>query len=128
MIMQKASNSSSVWVLRGVPLHVRGILFIIVTTGVVGWSVTYDRAQALESGLGNYPPPNFLGSTWYGAFVLLLSPLLLFWVTAAIGRPWGRALGLFFSILLLVVCLLAIWIAMSAVSTLPAGIPRYNGV
>ena len=126
--MQEAHNSAPSRMLHGVPLYVRGILFVVVTLAVFTWSISYDRARMLESGPENYPPPNFLGSTWYGALVLLVSPMLLFWVTAATKRPWGRALGLFFSILLLIVCLLAIWIAMSAVSTLPGGIPRYNGV
>lgn len=119
--------SSAVRALERVRPLARGILFAVVTVVVFSWNFIYDRAKSMES-WPDYPPPNFLGSTWYGPILVLLSPLLLFWFIAGVKRPWARALGLFFGILLLLVCLLAIWVAMSAVSTLPAGIPRYNGV
>lgn len=108
-----------------VPLVWRAGVFATITLIVLTCLMRYEEA-GLHTGL--YPPPNFLGSTWYGPFALLLIPLSLAWLSfGARPRGYGRRLGVISAVLVFLVCLLLIWAEMSAVGSLPLGIKPYGG-
>jgi hypothetical protein len=65
------------------------------------------------------PPPNVIGSTWYGSLLVVLVPIALGWLCFAIDRRWLRVLSLSLTLLLLFVCLLEVYGTRYILKTLP---------
>jgi hypothetical protein len=102
----------------------RALTFAGVTSIVLAIMDTYDQA-GLRTKL--YPPPSFLGSTWYGPLLLLLIPLSLFWLSLGMKSRTTKMMGVGVAVLVLLFCFLEIYVCMSAVGSLPSGIPPYGG-
>ena len=66
-----------------------------------------------------YPPANLIGHTWYGPALLILVPLELAWLFAAIKRTWLKVFALGVSVLLLFACLAFVYVIKEQSGTLP---------
>lgn len=96
------------------PMRYRVAALLGVTAFFVIAYVTYD----LFAERGRlYPPQNVISDTWFGAYVLLLIPVLLGWVCLGARRIWVRVLGLLIALLLFMYCL-----AISGVLGPPGGV------
>jgi hypothetical protein len=94
----------------------RAFVFVVVTAIVLTVMLKYDYA-ALRT--GEYPPPNFLGSTWYGPLALLLIPISLGWLSLAAKSRDARVFGLTCAGVVFVLALFFIYSMKRAVHTLP---------
>jgi hypothetical protein len=99
-----------------ISLKWRAFVFVVVTAIVLTVMLKYDYA-ALRT--VEYPPRNFLGSTWYGPLALLLIPISLGWLSLAAKSRGARVFGLICSGLVFVIALFFIYILKLAVHTLP---------
>ena len=101
-----------------IALKWRALVFVVVTVVVISTMITYDYI-ALHTLPFEYPPRNFLGSTWYGPLALLLIPISLGWLSLAAKSRGARVFGLVWSGAVLVLALFFIYILKLAVHTLP---------
>jgi amino acid permease len=102
--------------LRTMPLKWRAVVFVVVTTTVLTVLLKYDDAAMRTV---QYPPPNFLGSTWYGPLVLLLIPISLGWLSVAAKSRGARVFGFTCTGVVFLLALLFIYNLKRAVHTLP---------
>ena len=65
----------------------RAWAFVIVTVVVLAVWMRYENT-------GSYPYRNFVGSTWYGPWLLMLIPISLAWLSLAAKTKFQRVLGL----------------------------------
>jgi hypothetical protein len=83
----------------------RVLIFVLVTLVVLTFLVLW-RAPAEHYLI--YPPPNVLGSTWYGPVLLLLIPLTLAGLSFGVRRTWPQVTVWIASLLVTAICLLLI--------------------
>jgi hypothetical protein len=96
-----------------------GILCITVAAAVTAFA-TY-----VPGDIGRvYPPANLIGHTWYGPALLILIPLELAWLFAAIRRVWLKVLALGVCVLLLFACVAFVHVIQEQSLTLPVIIQR----
>jgi hypothetical protein len=83
----------------------RALIFVLVTLIVLAFLILW-RACAEHYLL--YPPPNVLGSTWYGPVLLLLIPVTLAGLGFGVRRTWSKVAVWMASLLVTAICLLLI--------------------
>ncbi len=104
----------------GVPVLFRMGLLGITLAAVVTAFATY-----VPGDIGRlYPPANLIGHTWHGPALLILVPLELAWLFAAIKRTWLKAFALGVSALLLFACLAFVYVTKEKSLTLPVILQR----
>lgn len=81
----------------------RALLFAVVTAAVL--TAMYLWETSPHPGSNIYPPPNFLGSTWYGPLLLLLIPLSLGWWSWGAKRVSATVIRLLLTLLVLIICI-----------------------
>jgi hypothetical protein len=101
------------------------VLFRIGILGITVAAVVTAFATYVPGDIGRvYPPANLIGHTWYGPALLILVPLELAWLFAAIERTWLKVLALGVSVLLLFACLAFVYVIKERSLTLPVIIQR----
>jgi hypothetical protein len=98
-----------------VPVLIRVAILGITVAAVVTAFATY-----VPGDIGRvYPPASLISHTWYGPALLILVPLELAWLFAAIKPTWLKILALGVSVLLLLACLAFVYGIKERSGTLP---------